>query len=39
MAASTHGMKQATSSEYIRLLVPIWKEVPAFQTEPTHIAS
>jgi hypothetical protein len=39
LAASTHGMKQATSSNSIRLLVPIWKEVPALQTEPRHTAS
>lgn len=29
LAASTHGMKEATSSKYIRLLIHIWKEVPA----------
>lgn len=39
LAASTHGMKQATSSKYIRLFFPIWKEVPALQTEPRHTAS
>lgn len=39
LAASMYGMKEATSSKYIRLLIPIWKDVPALQTEPRHTAS